>query len=174
MADVDLNRLVSLLANADALFMPFASRATLDIVDGIESIISVYPPQPDRDRAKTFNTYVRGQGKYPRSAFMRDAREPGKYRTKRVNRSKIRMTSQRMDNRFVKSVTQTKDAIIGNLTNGATYSGYVIGQENGTPHQQAFHKETGWVSTEEAIASVMPQVGPIMEGAVSDFIGSLE
>lgn len=173
MTDIDLDRLKTLLANADKLFLPFASRAALDIADGIKSIISPYPPQPDRDRAKTFNTYVRGKGRYPKSAFVKNPKEPGGYATKAVNKGQVRMTSQRMDASFEETVNQGSDSVTVKLSNRASYSGYVIGFENGTPHQQPFHKETGWVSTEEAVAGAMGEVGVIMEGALQDFFGSL-
>jgi hypothetical protein len=174
MTDIDLDRLKALLANADTLFMPFASRASLDIADGIKSIISVYPPQPARDRAKTFNTYVRGKGRYPKSAFVKNPREPGGYATKRVNKGQIKMTSQRMDASFEENVTQGSDFVKVNLSNRASYSGFVIGFENGSPHQQPFHKETGWASTEDAVGVAMGEVSGIMEGALQDFFRSLQ
>ncbi len=174
MVDIDLDRLAALLANADRLFLPFAGRAALDIADGILGRISVYPPQPARDRAKTFNTYVRGKGRYPRSAFVQDKREPGGYASRRVDKSQIKMTSQRMDASFGETVIQGSNSVTVRLENRASYSGYVIGFEQGNPHQQPFHKETGWVSTDEAVAVAMSEVSGIMEGALQDFFGSLK
>ncbi len=35
----------------------------------IQRRLAPYPPQPSRTRAKIFNTYVRGIGRFPRAAF---------------------------------------------------------------------------------------------------------
>lgn len=173
MTDIDIDRLAQVLAKADAAFVPFATTATLEAEEVVEENIGIYPPQPPRDRAKSFNTYVRGKGKYPRSAFIRDPKQPGGYRTRRVNKGTIKFTSERMNTRFRKFVMPSGNVVLGTLKNEASYSGYVIGHEAGYPQQRDFHKATGWRSVEEAIAISMPKINEIANKVVKDFIRSL-
>ncbi len=169
MATVKIGKLQELLAGAEALFLPHASKAILEAEVVVKEIWGAYPPQPPRDRAKSFNTYVRGKGNYPKSAFVADQSEPGGYKTKRVKAGTVKLTSQRMNTRFKVDVNGAK----GTLTNTADYSSYVIGNETEDPSQVSFHSETGWVSTDQAIAQAMPQIEAIAQEAAEKFVNSL-
>jgi len=164
------DKLESLLANADEKFTPFASKAILRAEEAVQEIIQVYPSQPSRTRSKTFNTYVRGIGRYPKSAFVVDSKAPGGYRIKKkIDRSRIRYTSEQLDKRWVKSVRASGGRATGELINTASYSGYVNGFEQGNVRQASFHKDTGWVSSDTAIADATPIIQAIANEEAEKF-----
>jgi hypothetical protein len=164
----------NMLANAAKKFAPFASKALLLALEITKEIIQVYAPQPSRTRAKTFNTYVRGLGNFPKSAFVADNDAPGGFRTKKVPRASIRMTSQQMDKRWQMNVSDEGGGVItGELINTASYSGYVVGFKVGEVRQMDFHAESGWVSASDAITQAMPGIQKVSEDAVQDFVQSL-
>ena len=164
--------LTKALGNAEALFKPFASRAISESLVAISAEIEPYPPQPDRMRSGHLNTYVRGQGSYPKSAFIPDSKELGGFRLKKGSHA-IKLTSQQMDKKYKQEVTVNKKSVIGILSNDASYSGWVVGPKKGTPHQVAFHAETGWVNSDDAVEQAMPQIESAMSDAVDDFIEML-
>jgi hypothetical protein len=170
---VDDGNLAKGLARADELFAPFASKAIAISLTAIEAQDAPYPPQPDRNRAKTFNTYVRGQGNYPKSAFVADTKEPGGFAIKAKMAGKVRMTSQDMKSKFKTAVKTSGGTVQGELTNSATYSGYVLGSKEQDPKQASFHAETGWVSKEDAIEAAIPEIESAYEQAVKDFLTAL-
>lgn len=159
------------LNKLDQLFVPFASKAISESLGALESTISPYPPQPARNRSKRFNTYVRGVGFYPRSAFTADSKEPGGFKVKRKKGMTIRMTSQQMDKRYKQVVKVNPDGVEGHLLNTATYSGFVIGHkdEQAPYHQAPYHKETGWPNQDD----VLTQVTPFIDGKRDEAIDSL-
>lgn len=169
---IGFDELARALEGADELFKPLATKAIALSLSAIEERISPYPPQPSRTRAKTFNTYVRGQGHYPKSAFVADSGEPGGFRTKRIPKGKIRMTSQQMDKSFKQTVAMTKTGIDGELRNDASYSGYVLGEknQNADPHQVVYHTQTGWVSTDDAISQATPDIENSINDAVNELL----
>jgi len=169
MATVEIGKLEEILAKADSLFVPFASKSILEAEVVVKEIWGEYPPQPPRDRAKTFNTYVRGRGNYPKSAFVAAKNEPGGYKTKKVKAGTVKLTSQQMHTRFKTEV----NGMEGTLLNTASYSGYVIGNESEDPKQVGYHAATGWASTEKSIAEAMPQIEQIAQDAADKFVNSL-
>lgn len=169
----DSGKLEKALDNATTMFVAFASKAMAKSLVAIEEAISPYPPQPDRMRSGHLNTYVRGQGQYPRSAFVAKKSEPGGFTTKRVPRASIRFTSQQMDKRFRKEVTPSSQEIIGKLENTASYSGYVIGSKSEDPRQTSFHAETGWKNKEDALEVAKPQINMYVEEAIGEFMKAL-
>lgn len=159
------------LTNAIQQFKILASEAMAKSLEAVEEAVSPYPPQPDRMRSGHLNTYVRGQGSYPRNAFIPDATEPGGFAMKkRVPRSSIRMTSQQMDKRYRKSVVLMDDIVAGSLWNSATYSGYVIGSKTNKPRQQSFHAETGWPNKEDSFEQALPQINGYIEKAIDKLL----
>jgi hypothetical protein len=166
------------LENAEGLFLPLASQAIAVCLEAVKEEIQPTPEQPSRTRAKTFNTYVRDTGNFPRSAFKSSAGTPGGYKVVGKNALKkagrVRYTSQHSSKRFRMTVTVTEDAVIGNLHNFASYSGYLWGPESGTPHQVAFHHETGWVSTDQALRAAQPQMEDALQTAIDQFVTVLK
>jgi len=159
------------LTNAIQQFKILASEAMVKSLEAVEEIVSPYPPQPDRMRSGHLNTYVRGQGSYPKSAFVPDATEPGGFAMKkRVPRSSIRMTSQQMDKRYKKTVVQMDETVEGSLYNTATYSGYVIGSKTEKPRQQPFHALTGWPNKDDSFEQALPQIHKYVERAIDKLL----
>jgi hypothetical protein len=173
MTDSVISRMEDVLANASELFAPFASKAVLEAEEAVQEVIQVYAPQPSRTRARTFNTYVRGQGNYPRSFFTADASEPGGFKVKRAKRGQIKLTSQQLDKRWTKNVKASGGTVEGNLHNSASYSGYVNGWEGTDPKQVSFHAASGWVSADAALAKAGPDIDSIVDAAVQSFLDKL-
>jgi hypothetical protein len=173
------DELARALEDSQSIFVPLASPIVFDSLDLIQSIIEVYPPQPSRTRAKSFNTYVRGTGSYPKSAFV-SADEPGGYSVKGKialqKAGKVRFTSQNLKGDFEKNVTVRGSDVIGSLANTATYSGWVIGSRNSaeTPHQVSWHMQTGWVSKESAIEQAMPTINQNVKDLVTKYMKALK
>ena len=161
------------LDRASELFVPFASKAIATSLTAIQGKVSPYPPQPDRNRAKSFNTYVRGTGTYPRSAFSADTTQPGGFKVKSVKHGQIRMNSQQMDKRFKQNVTVSQNAVVGELKNTASYSGHVIGPKEGDPHQASFHATTGWANADDSLEAAMPDIDAAFDSAMDDFLTRL-
>lgn len=133
---------------ADATPEMFAGAMTQSLLD-MESVLKPYPPQPARDRAKTFNTYVRGIGRLPKSAFVTKS---GATRKKVVTKGAIR-TSQRLGTRWSHRVDISDNTVTGTIENTATYAVFVQGR-----YQPAYHHETGWVTGEEAYEQQEAQI----------------
>lgn len=163
------HNLPELFDAVEEIFLPFATKAMALSLAHLQGIVSPYPAQPDRGRGKHFNTYVRGVGFYPRSAFIQDDNEAGGYRVKkRTKKTSIRFTSQQMDKRYVHIVRPIGSGVEGVLLNMAIYSGYVIGSKNGaeTPHQAPYHAETGWPNKDDSLAQAMPFINDQCEAAI--------
>lgn len=156
------------LKNAERLTKSFGIQAIALSLSALQRVVEVYPPQPDRMRSGRFNTYVRGVGHYPITSFKQDIKSPGGYKVLPTKKSQIRMTSEQMNKRFRQVVTASGTNIHGRLSNEASYSGWVLGTEDQgeTPHQVPWHTETGWVSEETGLESVLPvlneQIGIMM------------
>lgn len=163
------------LSAVDELFLPYAAKAILVSLSALEQAVSPYPAQPARDRGKSFNTYVRGVGFYPRSAFIAAAQEPGGYRVKRRKKAQIRHTSEQMDKRYVTVVVQTSKGVEGTLKNTASYSGWVIGSKDaGTiPHQMAYHTETGWPNKDDTLEATIPFINEQCEKAIDAMLQNI-
>jgi hypothetical protein len=173
MTDSAIGRMEAALADASNIFAPFASKAVLECDEVVQEIIQVYAPQPARTRARTFNTYVRGRGRYPKSAFVADATQPGGYKIKRIRRGSIKLTSQQLDKRWKKEVVVNNGAVVGTLRNTASYSGYVNGWQDSEPRQVSFHAASGWVSADKALAEASDAIDGIIDDTVQKFLDRL-
>lgn len=142
-------------------------------LQSLQSAISVVPPQPARDRAPSghFNTYVRGVGRLPKSAF---------FTKKGVARKSIKTkgatrTSEKSSQRWRMSVETEGNVVRGTLENTASYSGWVWGPKEGDPHQVPWHAETGWVSADDALEQTMGHIdammGYILDGILDKLAG---
>lgn len=165
-----INALIAGLEGAERAFIPIVTKAMTISLTAIYEQISPYPPQPNRMRSGKLNTYVRGQGFYPRSAFIPDASEPGGFRTKKTKKAQIRLVSQQMDKKWRMNVINTGEEVTGILRNEATYSGYVSG---GKDEQMPFHAETGWPNKDDSIEAAMPIIEESVDSAVNAFISGL-
>ena len=168
----DFSKLEEALDSAQVLFRAYASKGIARSVTAISRVIEPYPPQPNRMRSGRLNTYVRGQGSYPKSAFIPDVREPGGFAIKKGARA-VRLTSQQMDKKYRQKVKVDEYGVVGTLTNEATYSGWVVGPKEGDPHQVSFHAETGWVNADDAVEQAKPEIMKQVGAAVEKFIDAL-
>lgn len=147
-------------------------------LQALESVMSVYPAQPARDRAKTFNTYVRGIGRFPKSSFRKD-KKAGWVR-KKSNAYKpgprggtVKRTSERMDIKFRITVRRLEEGgVEGELRNDASYSGWPLGPKDPeqNPHQVVFHAATGWVSIDTGFDQIMPDLEAGLETATEEVL----
>lgn len=128
---------------------PLAEQVLQGIMDNIVKVVSVYPKQPPRDRAKTFNRYVRGIGIYPRSAFD----EAGELISLVAGIDRVIFSSEQMSLGWrtqIHSTIHGTEALIRNL---ASYSDYVVGKS-----QTDFHEETGWLTIDDAVEELTPMI----------------
>lgn len=167
------DELIKALEGAEEAFMPIASQTMAIALTAVYEQIAPYPPQPDRKRSGHLNRYVRGQGLYPRSAFVADSSEPGGYRTKKVKKTAIKLTSEQMDKSWRLLVTNDGSEIVGRLFNMASYSGWVSGPKEGDPHQVPWHTETGWPNADDSVEAAMPMIEEAMNTAIDQFIERL-
>lgn len=159
------DKVIQGLEDVDNLFLPLISRAVGISLEAVKEAITPTPAQPSRTRSKHFNTYVRLQGSFPKSAFVASAGTPGgfkiKGKQKLLKQGRVRLTSQQseVEKSFKTSVTPSEGGVEGHLINEATYSGWVFGPlGSGKPHQVGFHGETGWVNSDAALQKAMPQI----------------
>jgi len=163
----DLEKFYEALKHSSKTVLPLAEKMMGQNLTAIQEILAPYPRQPSRTRARTFNTYVRGVGRYPRSAFA-----GGKVKTKGV---KIKRTSERLSARFRTEVRQCEDGILGELKNTASYAGWVLGTKDQSkdPHQVSWHNETGWENSDDAIDKAIPRVNKFLDQMLDDFLKKL-
>lgn len=133
---------------ADTTPQMFVGAMTQSLFD-MKSALEPYPPQPARDRAKTFNTYVRGIGRLPKSAFVTKS---GATRKKIATKGAAR-TSQRLGSRWSHRVDISDNTVTGTIENTATYAVFAQGK-----YQPGYHAETGWVTDEEAYRQQEAQI----------------
>jgi hypothetical protein len=164
----DLNKLIDSLKNSEKILRSHLVGAVGLTLSSLQRFVEVYPPQPDRNRAKTFNTYVRGVGNYPKSSFIANPKAPGGYKVKLTPKGQIKMTSQQMNKGFRQTVMVRDNTIAGTLFNQATYSGWVLGSidQAMTPHQVPWHTETGWVAKETGMTEVEDDLNRNVEAAL--------
>jgi hypothetical protein len=171
MAPIDgMDRLGKALANVEKLFIPYASVAMTNILKILKGK-EIYPEQPDRMRSGRLNRYVRGQGIYPKNAFIPDAKQPGGFSLAKGSKA-VKLTSQQMDKKYQMDV-EAGNPTKGLLINDATYSGWVIGPKKGEPHQVSFHATTGWPNEDDLVESAMGEIKQEAESIVSEFLHDL-
>jgi len=174
------------LSQISEIALPIGTRVVGAALGEIKNHWSVTPPMPDRDRANPgnkpspYNTYVRTQGSFPRSAFKRD--QAGEWQRKKNGAykagprgGKFRATSQNIGKQFREEVHQVDDGVEGILKNEATYAGYVIGHDQGAgdPEQVSFHKATGWPTIEDAVTAAQPVIHDLEQQAALDLVNKL-
>ncbi len=141
-------------------FKPAMEMSMLDMLGELKP----YPPQPARNRAKTFNTYVRGVGRLPKSAFFTST---GKER-KNIKTKGAKLTSQRLGTKWTFDVEIESNTVTGTLSNNATYSNIVQGDR-----QPAFHAQTGWVTYEQAYDNTEQQILKNFDDAMDKLLEDL-
>jgi hypothetical protein len=145
-------------------------QAVLEYLQELQAVDGVYPAQPNRMRSGKLNTYVRGVGTYPASAFT-SANVPGGFAVKSTKKMKasgvVKFTSQQMDKRWRTHIETSDNQVLGTLVNDATYSGYVVGEK---ADQMPYHAETGWQNTDDAVDITEAQLDSLIDKAVDAYI----
>jgi hypothetical protein len=156
--------------------LPIASEMIYKVLAHIQELLSVIPEQPDRARAKTFNTYVRNIGNFPKAAFSQDAQGIWKRRRQGAyDVGKVRYTSQQSSKRWGIYINDEENAVTGALRNDASYSGWLWGplDMSADPHQVAWHTETGWISQDTALEEAQEVTDDLLAGAVNEIMAIL-
>lgn len=164
------------LGEVNASALQIAAPIVYRALARIQELLSVVPPEPARDRAKHFNTYVRNIGRFPKAAFAQTAE--GLWQRKRkgaYDQGQVRYTSQQSSKRWGIYVTDTPASVVGTLRNDATYSGWVFGpkDESLDPHQVKWHTETGWVSQDDALSGASSEIDAMLQEATQQIISNL-
>ncbi len=153
------DELLTYLAEMPETAQPLIGDAMGEGLDAILRIVEMYPPQPPRDRAKTFNTYVRGIGRFPLSSFVE-----GKRKRRRAYEGHVRYTSEDLGNQWSQEI-EIGTGVVGTLGNPVSYADYVQGAK-----QAAHHAQTGWVTIEEALEQATPEIMAAFEQALDRLI----
>lgn len=144
-------------------------------LESVREIMAPYPPQPDRERSGSFNTYVRGVGNYPKSSFKQMADGTWKP-SRKLAAGKIKFTSQRLSTKWRISIAQSAESVDGELSNEAGYSGFVLGHKKGVqandnvPEQVDFHATTGWSNIEDAMAQAEGKISAAFEDIADELV----
>ncbi len=151
---------------------PYGARAIGNCLALLHNYLTQIPPQPDRNRAKTFNGWVREVGRFPKSFFV--LQEGGGYKVKR-GRKGLKRQSERSAVRWRMEVSKTATTVTGELRNEASYSGWLFGpkEPGATPHQAAAHTLTGWPSVTDAWEELQPQMQAAIDEQLSAFLQKL-
>lgn len=153
--------LKTLFDDFQVVLTPLVEEVLLEVMDEIVAVVSVYPPQPQRDRAKTFNRYVRGIGLYPRSAF----NEAGELISLVSGLDRVIYSSEQLSQRWDRSITGTTRGTVGVIRNTASYADYVVGKM-----QTDFHAETGWPT----VRGVTEELEPVINEQFEWLLDSIE
>jgi len=178
------------LQQVNAIAIPLGTTVVALALTAIKQQLAPYPGQPDRDRANPggkhpspYNTYVRGVGRFPRSAFkkIKKGQKAGQWRhlsQGKVEKAggKVSMTSEQLDQSWKTNVHTGPDAVFGELRNTASYSGYVLGHKGGAPGgddippQVGFHAQTGWANIDDALVAAQPTIDAAFNQAIDQIM----
>lgn len=144
--------------------MPAAKRAMDDSLRFMVGVLRPYPAQPPRNRARRFNTYVRGIGHFPRASFSEsgERKQRGAYKVGERG-GRVRRDSELLGNKWVHEVRPVNEGLVGILGNIASYSGAVQGRS-----QWGYHARTGWVTVDQALIASEPQIVRNFERALDE------
>lgn len=186
------NELEQALLQASEIALPLGERAVAAGLTAIRQALAPYAPQPDRDRARPpggpspYNTYVRGIGNFPRSAF---AQIDGRWERKKQGAYKpgpkggtVQRTSQQMNKKWRMTLYQSAllGAAVGELENQATYSGAVLGHKpggdlsDGIALQEPYHALSGWNNVDDAKETAMPIFHAACDQAIQAIVDHLK
>ena len=144
---------------APQLVGPIVGQAVDRSLRLVRGVVQPYPPQPNRQRAKTFNTYVRGVGRMTRASFD----EGGNYMGPREGPrgGQPRLTSEDLGQKWTLEVKPAPGGYLGILGNTASYADVVQGKR-----QPAFHAATGWVTIIDAVKQKAGQIQQVFNDAM--------
>jgi len=119
----------------------------------------VYPPQPNRERSGTFNTWIRGVGEVNESYFTQGAPR------------EIYRASEDLRNRWVEPIPVERRGthFLGFIQNTASYADEVHG-----PKQADHHALTGWRTSEQAVQEKRHEVERIIKRVMQKVVDLAE
>jgi hypothetical protein len=142
-----------------------AMRQGLQLLQGD---LQPYPAQPSRTRAKTFNTWQRGEGQLPRSAFgLTKTGYRASPKGKRTNR-RVYRKSEIMGKQWFSRTVRAGGGWRGIYGNTASYAEYVQGKQ-----QPAFHAQTGWVTVEQAEKKERPRIVQLFRDVAAQIVAAV-
>jgi hypothetical protein len=171
-SDQEMKQWALVLEKSTQLSLPFGAKAMGDCLVLIEAYMTKIPPQPDRQRAKTFNGWIREIGRFPKSDFIP---EPGgTFRVKRKRKGPTKK-SERSAKAWRMELQQNESKVDAELRNEASYSGWLFATKNAavTPHQVPWHTLTGWPNIDDAFKDLQPQLDEAIDKQVTDFLQTL-
>ena len=156
-----LDELMSAFENAPDVAIPIASKAMEQGLLLIEGAVKEYPPQPDRARTKSFNTYIRGKGRYPKSYFSGGSFDP------RGGQGRAKLVSERLGTKWTHTVNIDDSAVTGIVGNTASYADVIQGKEE---DQNYWHGVTGWPRLDDTIDQMEEQIMDVFGAAVDELL----
>lgn len=186
-----VTRFTSLLESSPEKMMPHAEKLIQQILFLLQDTISPYPPATEANRPFRQNAegeyisyYERGKGSW---------RPVKRITTLQAHLAKINNKAGRSLGRGVYPTpghaiagyvldpsseqlgknwtTQTYSQgleVVGELSNPTSYGPYVQGFE-----QASFHDERGWTDLQDAMIKVEPQIVPLVDAALNNFLETL-
>jgi len=165
------------LAVAPQIAAPEIEKAVGRSLIAIYGKAGPYPPQPPRDRAESFNTYMRGIGHFPRSSFVGAKRKARGAYAAGPRGGQVRRTSEDLGQKAAHKTffsgymattrgqwktkgRVTAQGFLGILGNTASYADYVQGEK-----QASYHAQTGWVKLSDAARQVTTQIQQLFNNA---------
>jgi hypothetical protein len=174
-----IDELIKALQETPEKARPIFKKAVMASLELIKGVVKPYPPQPSRTRAETFNTYVRGTGHYPKSAFVEGQLDPKAKKTARKE-GKVRLVSERLGSKWTQAVEFSDEAVEGIIGDTASYADHVQGPKKGEEPegyrgetQTDFHAETGWVSLYGAVDDVQEEIYATFDDGVKELTEAL-
>jgi len=174
-----IDELIKALQETPEMAKPIFKKAIVASLELIKGVVKPYPPQPSRTRSTRFNTYVRGIGHYPKSAFVEGQLDPKAKKTARKE-GKVRLVSERLGSKWTQAVEFGDEAVEGAIGNIASYADKVQGPKKGEEppgyqgeNQEDFHAVTGWVSLYGAVDDVQEEIYNTFDDGVEELAKTL-
>ncbi len=141
---------------------PLVERGVHQSLLVVEGKVAPYPPEPDRMRSGTFNSYLRGVGHMPKSYFFGGGSEGPRG-------GKPLFNSEDLGQKWGIETRRTPTGYLGILGNPVSYADVVQGTE-----QAPYHIETGWVGIVQAAKESAKAIQAIFNGVMVAIAKRLE
>lgn len=153
----EFDELAEALQSAPEIALPIMRKRMNTCLLLIESRVRDVPDQPNRERARTFNRWVRGVGIMPMRAFNRPGRG-----------GKTHAVSEDLSQRWAHQAEVEPDGVTGIIGNTASYAEAVQGSE-----QLAYHAQTGWPTLGGAIDELEADILDEFSQGVAEILGGI-
>ena len=157
----DFDALIRALRETPEIAYPIMGRAMDQSLIVLTGMLRPYPAEPDRMRSGRLNTYVRGQGFFPRAAFAEGQRA----RRGAYDVGQVRRVSERLGTKWTYQTRPIPDGIEGELGNTASYAQIVQGDL-----QPPYHAQTGWLRLGDGMEDAEPDIVRIWGDAADEVL----